>query len=40
MLIDYIYGFDICYFGLFYLRKRIGNKFVLYMFSDLSLKFG
>lgn len=40
MLTDYINGLDLCHFGLFYSRKRTGNKFAPHTLSDLSSKLG
>ena len=40
MLTDYIHGLDLCHFGLFYSRKRTGNKFAPRTLSDLSSKLG
>lgn len=40
MLTDYIHGLDLCHFGLFYSRKRTGNKFAPHTLSDLSSKLG
>lgn len=40
MLTDYIHGLDLCHFGLFYSRKRTGNKFAPRTLCDLSSKLG